>query len=216
MDPGRYRRDALVKLFVEGGGTSNQLRTECREAFNKFLRNAGVERFPRIVASGSRNEAFDDFCTAIRNDEAALLLVDSEDTVADENQTGDATTWKPWDHLKARDNWPKPKKAANADCHLMAECMENWFLADKVSVSGFFGQGFTPNQLPATHPSVESVAKVQVLEGLENASKKCKTKDPYGKGKHSFKILGLIDANLVVANAPWAKRFVNEVKHRFP
>lgn len=206
----------MVKLFVEGGGTSNQLRTECREAFNKFLRNAGIERFPRIVASGSRNEAFDDFCTAISNDEAALLLVDSEDTITDENQAGDAATWKPWEHLKVRDKWVKPAAAASADCHLMVECMENWFLADQATVSDFFGQGFVINQLPAVHPTVEAVAKIAVLRGLASASKKCKTKAPYGKGKHSFKILGLIDANLVVANAPWAKRFVDEVKHRVP
>lgn len=205
-----------MKLFVEGGGSANQLRTECREAFNKFLRNAGVEQFPRIVASGSRNEAFDDFCTAIRNDEAALLLVDSEDIVSEANQTGDATTWKPWDHLKARDNWTKPEEAANADCHLMVQCMENWFLADKANVAAFFGQGFASNQLSATHPSVESVAKKLVMTSLASASKNCKTKDPYGKGPHSFKILGLIDANLIVANAPWAKRFVEEIKSRFP
>ena len=68
-----------VKLFVEGGGDSNSLRIECRAAFNHFLQKAGLAgKMPRIIASGSRKAAYDDFCTAIRNGEEAMLLVDSE------------------------------------------------------------------------------------------------------------------------------------------
>ena len=43
-----------VKLFVEGGGDSHALRTECRAAFSSFLQKAGFSgHMPRIVASGS-------------------------------------------------------------------------------------------------------------------------------------------------------------------
>lgn len=61
-----------VKLFVEGGGDSNSLRTECRAAFSAFLQKAGLSGYmPRIVASGSRRAAFDDYCTSISNGEEA-------------------------------------------------------------------------------------------------------------------------------------------------
>ena len=46
------------RIYVEGGGDAKDLRTRCREGFHKLLENAGFTgRVPRIVASGSRNEA---------------------------------------------------------------------------------------------------------------------------------------------------------------
>jgi hypothetical protein len=204
-----------VKLFVEGGGTSKSLRAECREAFNTWLRSAGLRNFPRIVASGGRDEAYRDFKTALANGEAAILLVDSEDEVAAACQAGGPENWLPWHHLKTRDGWDRPVGSADLDCHLMVECMENWFLGDAGALKSFFGLGFKDNQLPAAHPSLEAVSKARMLDGLKAASAKCKTKDPYGKGPHSFKILKLLDANLIVANAPWAKRFADEMRKRF-
>jgi hypothetical protein len=71
-----------VKLFVEGGGDRHNLRVECRAAFSEFLLKAGLAGYlPRIVACGSRHEAYGDYCTALRNSEKALLLVDSEGPV---------------------------------------------------------------------------------------------------------------------------------------
>ena len=66
-----------MKLYVEGGGDAAALKTACREGFAKFLGKAGLAgRMPRIVACGSRADAYDSFCTAIGNGEAAMLLVD--------------------------------------------------------------------------------------------------------------------------------------------
>jgi hypothetical protein len=206
----------MVKLFVEGGGDSKALRTECREAFNSWLRSAGLQKFPRIVASGGRGQAYSDFKTALANGEAAMLLVDSEDEVAAANQVGEPENWLPWSHLKARDDWDRPANSADLDCHLMVECMENWILGDPGALKNFFGQGFNDNLLPAAHPSLEAVSKAKMLDGLKAASAKCKTKDPYGKGPHSFKILKLINAHLIIDKAPWAKRFADEMKKRFP
>lgn len=92
----------VVKLFVEGGGESTELRNKCRAAFNSFLTKAGLSGYmPRIVASGTRTAAFDDYCTAIRNGETAVLLVDSEASVlaSPNDPSYDADnpkTWKPW------------------------------------------------------------------------------------------------------------------------
>ena len=205
-----------MKLFVEGGGESKALRTECREAFNTWLRIVGLKSFPRIVASGSRNDAYNDFKTAIKNGESAMLLVDSEAAVDANHQLGACDSWLPWDHLQARDGWVKPVQSNDLDCHLMVQCMENWFLSDVAALSKFFGQGFKPNKVPAANPTIEAVAKAAVFDGLGIASANCKTKDAYGKGLHSFKILKLIDAKLVIANAPWAKRFADEMNQRFP
>lgn len=54
-----------VKIYVEGGGNLARLKRKCRQAFSSFFKRAGFkDRMPRIVACGSRNNAYDDFCTA--------------------------------------------------------------------------------------------------------------------------------------------------------
>jgi len=68
----------VVKIYVEGGGDSAALKTACREGFSKFLSKAGLAgRMARVVACGSRADAFDSFLTAVRSGEVAILLVDS-------------------------------------------------------------------------------------------------------------------------------------------
>jgi hypothetical protein len=206
----------MVKLYVEGGGDAAALKTACREGFSSFLEKAGLKGLmPRIVACGGREDAFDSFCTALKNGEAALLLVDSEEPVAVASQPGvDPKQWLPWQHLRQRkgDEWEKPDVAKDLQCHLMTQCMESWLLADRGTLKSFFGQGFKDNQLPATANPVESVAKQQIYQSLAAATRDCKTKAQYGKGEHSFKLLALIDPAKVTDASPWARRFVDELK----
>ncbi|MCW8166057.1 DUF4276 family protein [Verminephrobacter aporrectodeae] len=204
----------MVKLFVEGGGGG--LEKECREGFRKFITTAGIKNQPRIVASGSRSKAFDDYRIAIDNGEEALLLIDSEAPVADQHQQGaDADQWKPWAYLRNRqdDAWEQPAGASDTDCHLMVQCMENWFLADSTTLRKFFGQGFKENKLPAHRP-IEQVAKNEVHSALADATQGCKTKAPYGKSEHSFKLLAEVDPGRITAASPWAKRFVDALKKK--
>jgi len=74
-----------VKIYVEGGGDTRDLKTQCRQGFSEFFRKAGLEgHMPRIVAGGSRGRAFADFCTALkqaREGDFIVLLVDSEAAV---------------------------------------------------------------------------------------------------------------------------------------
>lgn len=50
------------KLYVEGGGDSKTLKTACRKGFRSFLGKAGLTgRLPRIVAGGSRRNAYESF-----------------------------------------------------------------------------------------------------------------------------------------------------------
>lgn len=151
----------MVKLYVEGGGDTASLRKACREGFAKFLQKAGLEgRMPRVVACGSRANAYDSFCTAVFNGEAAMLLVDSEEPVISDAEPGDANkpeSWLPWLHLQQRrgDGWNKPPGSNDLQCHLMVQCMESWFLADRDAIKKFFGQGFSENSLPAATNSLE-------------------------------------------------------------
>lgn len=205
----------MVKLYVEGGGDSAALKTACREGFSSFLEKAGLKGYmPRVVACGGRQDAFESFSTAINNGDAAVLLVDSEAPVSAQHQQGALDTWKPWQHLKQRqgDGWDKPAPAVDTDCHLMVQCMESWFLADRKTLKEFFGQGFKENSLPAAGNALESVSKAQVYQSLANATKDCKTKAQYGKGEHSFKLLVLVDPATVTAASPWAARFVAQMK----
>ena len=116
----------MVKLYVEGGGDSAALKAACREGFTTFITKAGIQNRPRVVACGSREDAFDSFCTAIAQGEDAMLLVDSETSVATNHQSGALNQWRPWDHLFQRDRWSKPEPSRDTDCHLMVQVMESW------------------------------------------------------------------------------------------
>lgn len=196
----------MVKLYVEGGGDSKTLHDELRRGFSKLLEKAGLKgKMPQIVACGGRSQTFDRFRTAINQGQTAILLVDSEDFVR---------TISPWDHLKNRpgDAWEKPEKATDADCFFMVCCMESWFLADVNALKEFLGQGFNTNALPSTSNEIEHIEKTKVYESLKKATSGCKTKAPYGKGAHSFKILGLIDPEKVKEASSWAMRFFEKLE----
>jgi hypothetical protein len=209
----------VVKLYVEGGGDAKSLQIECRRGFREFLEKAGLKgKMPRITACGGRRQAYDDYCLALKSGESAVLLVDSEAPVAPEHQQpeGQPAQWRPWQHLKARagDDWDKPAGAQDADCHLMVQVMESWFLADRDALKAFFGQGFHENALPAANRPIEGVAKDDVYSALKQATQNCKTKAEYGKGEHSFKLLARIDPAKAMDASPWARRFVDELKKK--
>lgn len=208
----------MVMMYVEGGGDTASLRTECRKGFTQFITKAGIKNRPRVVACGSRQEAYEHFCMAISNGEDALLLVDSEEVIAGTHQADSQKpeTWLPWQHLKQRigDGWDKPVGSLDTDCHLMVQVMESWFLADRNVLVDFFGQGFKENSLPNAANAIESVSKSQVYSGLSTATHNCKTKGAYGKGEHSFELLAKINPERICAASPWAKRFIDQLRKK--
>ena len=196
------------KLYVEGGGDGKALRIECQTGFRTFLEKVGLHgAMPRIIACGSREDAYDRFRTASSQGVKALLLVDSEKPVAAKHMAGAPENWQPWQHLQQKDGWAQPASSSDTDCHLMVQVMESWFLADKNTLSDFFGQGFREGALSA-QSLVETMSKEAVYQSLKNATRDCGEKKVYKKGTHSFKILGRIDPAKVCAASPWAKRFV--------
>lgn len=191
------------RLFVEGGGNHNDaLKTECRRAFTALLEKAGFKgRMPRIVACGGRRNAFEQFCTALDAGEGLpILLVDSEAPVIQ---------GFPWQHVAQRpgDEWVKPADAKEDQLHLMVQCMESWFLADRRALEEFFGQGFKERALPAATGTPEDVGKPDLYRKLEQATRSTKTKRAYDKGRHAFKLLAMLDPTLVRKANPWAERF---------
>ncbi|GEO82142.1 DUF4276 family protein [Pararhodospirillum oryzae] len=203
----------MVKIFVEGGGQTADIQQKCRKGFHEFLAKAGVCKRPRIVASGSRQEAYKDYCTAVRNGEDAFLLVDSEGPVDPAHQNGNSTDWIPWAHLGKQEGWEKPARVDEDACHLMVRCMENWFLADRETLRTYFGQGFLEGALPAASRPLESIPKPDVLAALKKATVHLKTKAPYDKGAHSFALLGRVDPVRILENSPWARRFVDALRN---
>ncbi len=199
-----------VKIYVEGGGDTNALKTKCRQGFSEFFRKAGLEgRMPRIVASGSRQAAYEDFCIALKkagDDDFIALLVDSEAPVAANHEEA------PWLHLKDQDNWARPAQATDENAHLMVQCMEAWFIADRPTLVAFFGQGFNENALPV-NPNVEEIPKQDLYAALDAASRNSQ-KGRYGKGRHSFGILSQIDPTRVTDASPWARRLIDTLQDK--
>jgi uncharacterized protein DUF4276 len=191
-----------IKICVEGGGGQDRINTLCRKGFGEYFAKIVPEnRKPRIVACGSRRSAYEDFCTSLKTErhkyELILLLVDSEDPVAN-NHTA-------WQHLKQRaaDNWDRPQDADDQSAHLMVQCMESWFLADKDVLAQYFGQGFLRNSLPG-HANIELIPKHQVLAALEHAVGPT-TQKYYDKTNHGYELLGLISPERVGAASQRAR-----------
>ena len=192
-----------TNIYVEGGGTSKQLRTACRKGFSKFIEKAGlVGQMPKVIACGSRDDAYNSFRTNHADGkETAVLLVDAEATVSASD---------PWEHLRTRDKWERPVGAASNQCHLMVQAMESWFLADVATLETFYGQGFRPQRLPA-NPQKEAIAKQDVLDGLNQATSTT-AKGNYNKGRDSFLILEKLDPDKVKQALPSTNRFIEALK----
>ena len=186
-----------IRVFVEGGGDQRRTQTACRKAFHiLFEKLLGDRPSPAITACGGRDEAYRDFRRSLDRNPAtlAVLLVDSEGPVAAGNS--------PATHLRGRDGWTAP--TPEEQVHLMVQCMEAWFLADKAALTSFYGQGFREGALPP-NPNIEAVPKGDLLKGLERATAST-SKGSYHKTQHGFAILERIDPAALRRNSPHAER----------
>ena len=152
---------------MEGGGSERNGKAKLRTGVNTFLaplRNKAREKRIRwnIIACGSRNNAFDDFKTAIRTHKKAFnfLLVDSEGKVTD----------TPWRYLQKRDRW-YPSGLSDDHCHFMAQAMEAWLIADIDALAAYYGPGFNRNAVPK-NADVETIPKDNLEPSLKSATEK--------------------------------------------
>lgn len=102
-----------VRIYVEGG-FEGSTKSDCRRAFSTFLGRAIRPGSFKVIASGSRQQAYEDFCSGLRQhtDEYIILLVDSEAAVI----------VAPWRHLGTRegDQWKRPA-GTDDQAHLMVQ-----------------------------------------------------------------------------------------------
>lgn len=202
-----------VKVYVEGGGRA-ELNEQCRLGFQKLLIKAGFGgRLPRVVSCGSRERAFRSFRNALRaGGEYPILLVDSEDVVADANLPG-ANPSGAWAHLSRIDRWDRPAGAQNDQAQLMVTAMETWLLADRQKFIAYF-PGINRNALPADS-DLESRGKKDVEDALEKATQPS-SKGRYHKGDHSFGLLGEVDPAELRRRLPHFRRFMDALESRLP
>jgi len=152
-----------IRIYVEGG-FEGSTKSNRRKAFGAFLGKVIPPGSFKVIASGSRQNAFQDFCTALHQhtEDYIVLLVDSETAVA-----GLGTAWQ---HLSRRDgdNWSRPALALDDQVHLMVQVMEAWLLADQDALSAYYGQGFLRNSLPRQQ-NIELIDKERVFKALNHA-----------------------------------------------
>lgn len=196
-----------VRLVIEGGGAGSEADAELRRNMSAFLKTVLPDsNSPRIVAAGSRNDAYQTFLLVVNDnpDHFVMLLVDSEDEVSDKHNV--------WQHLQHRDNWPKPSGADDEQAHLMVRSMECWFLADKDAVAAYFGKDFNVNALPA-NPKIEEIHRKTAADGLDKAAKQTNKKG-YHKSRDGFKLIGEIDGKKVCAVSCHATEFFRVLKKK--
>jgi uncharacterized protein DUF4276 len=188
-----------VRIYVEGGGGGKSATIACRRAFAEFLARINPTKpRPSIDPCGSREVTFDKFKRALRSgeDDLVVLLVDSEGPVAE--GVG------PWAHLKRHDNWDPPAGATDEHAHLMVQCMEAWFLADREALAGYFGQGFRHRGLPR-QTAIEQIAKDRLLVALQQATRATQKRE-YHKTRHGFELLMRINPAKVQSVSPHFRR----------
>ncbi|MBI2299395.1 MAG: DUF4276 family protein [Armatimonadetes bacterium] len=173
-----------------------------RTGFKKLIDRALPVTLPvTVVPCGSRNAAFDRFCTALREQphRRNVLLVDSEEPVVGSR----------WAHLQSRDGWVN-REVSEGQCHLMVVVMETWLLTDPDALADFYQLGFNRNPLPG-HPILEGLVKQTVYGALEDATRECR-KGSYQKIDHGPLLLAMLDPAIVRQRAPAFGAFIDAVQ----
>lgn len=187
-----------IRLYIEGAPKGSEA-VKLRAGFRVFLdslyqlaQQKGFRFHPPITCGGG-DEAYKDFKAAYKRHKDAMifLLVDAEKPVAENIAT--------WAHLK----WDS-LGLDDSHCHLMAQTMEAWLIADKSALTDFYKQGFNQNALPQ-NPRVEEIPKTDLFDGLHRATEKT-SKGRYHKTIHAPEILRRLDVAKVRKAAPHCER----------
>lgn len=199
-----------VRIYVEGGGNTSSLKSECREGFSSFFKKAGFEgKMPSVIACGGRLNAIDKFINSLSKNEdvCSFLLIDSEDLLPQD--FSDSKIFITNRDLK-ENKLQFPESLATDKIHLMVCCMESWLLCDVVAMSNFYGKNFNGKKIDALPQNIETVHKSEIYSIINDATKNT-TAGKYDKGRHSFKLLGAIDSSKVVARSNRAKMLMDEL-----
>jgi hypothetical protein len=194
-----------IRIYVEGGGGKDS-KARMRQAFSQFLsgsRDAARQKRAQwsVILCGSRDDTFKAFQQGIRTHPNArvFLLVDAEQAVAG----------TPREHLAAREPWDL-SFVDDAQCQLMVQVMESWFLADPEALAQFYGQQFGMGQIPK-RKNVEEVPKDEVMSSLDRASRNTQ-RGPYHKILHGAPILENLNSERVRSRAPHCDRLFQSLQ----
>jgi hypothetical protein len=196
-----------VVVYVEGGGDKRKTLDDCRRGFGQLFEKVVREgQLPKVRACGGRASTFQDFKRGVQQQEEGflILVVDSEGPVG--------ANVKAWAHLRRRDGWKKPPTAHDDQAHLMVQCMESWFLADRDAPRGYYNQGFLVNSLPG-RANIEEIPKRDVQQKLDHATRPTQ-KGPYYKTGHGFDLLALIDPEKLRPASQRARRLFEVLDER--
>ena len=163
-------------------------------------------KMPKLVACGGRRDAFDGFKAAheTKASDFVAMIVDSEYPVADIEAT--------WNHVAEYDNWHRPKGAQDDQILFMVTCMETWIVADRDALIRFYDDRLLVRRLPSFR-DLERQSRTKIQECLKRATEKCR--DPYRKGKHSFKVLEILDSEVLEKRLPSFERTRRIFRSRF-
>ncbi|MEO6060554.1 MAG: DUF4276 family protein [Thermoflexales bacterium] len=178
-------------LYLEGGAQgqhSKSLNMRCQQAFHMLLSRMGFAgRMPRIVACGSRNDAYERFTREHSGNRTGYvaMLIDSEEPMTDVD--------KPWDHfarVTTVGKWTRPNSATDEQVLTMTTCMETWIVADQAALVKHYGKRLAASALPSAS-NLESQTRLDIQKDLERATSNCS--NAYQKGARSFLVLSVLD-----------------------
>lgn len=189
-----------LAIFVEGGGDSKEQKAEIRRGLDALLGKVKDEARAKklgwkLVPCGGRVATKDAFLNEIKHgskDTLCVLLVDSEEAVAEPggDQVANARVRK--EHLIRRDKWNELTAIPDETIHLMVQTMEAWIAADDEALTKFYGKDFHANKLP-NRQNLEQEPKLELAKKLAAATKDTQ-KGEYHKINHAGKILLMIAA----------------------
>lgn len=186
-----------IRIYCEGGSKRGDLFQQDMSVFLGEL--VSIARSKRIrwhlITCGSRGRAYESFQLAMTTFPEAfnVLLVDAESLVSS----------SAWQHLKQQDKWALTEEL-DSHCHLMAQAMEAWMIADLESLKNYYGQNFNAKSIPATK-GVEQIPKDDLKVALRKASRQT-SKGEYDEIKHAGAILQKLDVAKVRQAAPHCER----------
>lgn len=192
-----------IRVYIEGAAA---LRPGFSALFRGFPKEWGIGANLHPVLCGDYGETLKLFLHAVqtRPESQCLVLVDADETV-------DVEKVSPIEHLKRAKSWePRGKAISDLQVHLMVVEMESWFLADRKTLTGFYGKDFIEKRLPPLE-RLEQVPKTDLQRALKDATRPT-SKGEYHKVAHGTALLERIDAALLHKHAPSFRRLVDCVK----
>ncbi len=189
-----------VLLCVEGGGEINATSNIFRNNFARFFAKSlpGHDQI-KVQACGGRDDTIALFNRAVREKVAdvILLLVDSDGLVPD------GMSAKEYLRSKTSRLWANAKED---QIHLMVQCMEAWFLADREALAEFYGQTVSKSKW-LRRTDIERIEDAEEL--LKKATKN--SGKEYVKS-HGFFLIGMVNPDKVRKVAKHCDRLLRKLE----